>query len=107
MSTSKDILDSFGLSYASGFLPHTAPLRRLPDPYFAPWEDAVTNLPDLVARRAVRSTVDKLPILEAAKLKDEPEWRRAYVILGFLTQAYIWSEDIPSEVCFSPQLETT
>ena len=98
MSTSKDILDAYGLSYASGFLPHTAPLRRLPNAYFAPWEDAVSDLPKLVSSRSVRTVVDNFPVLEASELKDEPEWRRAYVLLSFLNQAYIWSEDVPSEV---------
>lgn len=104
MSNPLEILERYGVSYASGFLPHTAPLRRLPDVYYAPWEEAVNELPKSITSQNVRSMVDQLPVLETTYLKDEPEWRRAYVVLGFLTQAYIWGEDIPSEVCEHPKV---
>ena len=93
-----ELLKAYGLSEVSGFLPHAAPLCRLRDPYYAPWEELVKDLPRLVANRAVRSIVDELAVLDTASLKNEQEWRRAYVILGFLAQAYVWSEDTPSAV---------
>lgn len=105
MATPRDILDQYGLSCASGFLPHVPPLRRLPDPYYAPWEGAISELPKLVTAGNVRSVVDDLPILSTQYLYTEPEWRRAYVVLGFLTQAYIWSEDVPSEVWSERRIE--
>lgn len=42
--------------------------------------------------------VDALPILSTDLLLTEPEWRRAYSILGFIAHAYVWGGDTPSDV---------
>ncbi|KIX04971.1 uncharacterized protein Z518_05843 [Rhinocladiella mackenziei CBS 650.93] len=96
-------LREYGISSKNGFLPETTPLRRLDDPYYTPWEAIIGHLPELVANEQARSKIDDLPILETTNLKLDAEWQRAYVILGFLTHAYIWEGDCPSEIV-PPQL---
>jgi indoleamine 2,3-dioxygenase len=57
------------------------------------------SLPRSLAEHTLRAQVDRLPILSTDHLATEPEWRRACVILGFLTHAYIWGGDSAAEVC--------
>ncbi|KAI1263735.1 Indoleamine 2,3-dioxygenase [Xylariaceae sp. FL1019] len=87
----------------NGFLPATQPMRRLPDNYYEPWEEIVESIPHLIRNNTIRSAVDVLPVLSTSRLSSETEWRRAYVILSFLTHGYIWGGDRPSEV-LPPQI---
>ncbi|OJD26733.1 hypothetical protein ACJ73_01888 [Blastomyces percursus] len=91
-------LEDYGVSPVTGFLPEETPLQRLPDPYYAKWESIVTNLQALLLSHRLRPTIDNMPILSTAKLKSEPEWRRAYVLLAFMLHAYIWGGDSPAEI---------
>lgn len=91
-------LEEYGISPQHGFLPTELPLELLPDRYFSPWENVVRNLQGLVLSRRLRGVVDKLPILSTDKLITEPEWRRAYSILAFISHAYVWGGDGPAEV---------
>lgn len=91
-------LEQYALSFQNGFLPDSPPLQQLPDPYYSPWESIVANLPTRIEERVIRQSVDELPILTTSKLASEPEWRRAYVVLAYLTHAYIWGGDTPREV---------
>lgn len=95
-------LQDYGLSANYGFLPNEDPLDHLSSCYYSPWEHIAANLSPLVKAKRVRKAIDDLPRLDTLELKNEAEWRRAYVILGFLTHAYIWGGDEPSEVCLSP-----
>ncbi len=90
----------FALTH-NGFLPATLPLARLPDPYFAPWEAIIANLPLLLRESRLRAAVHGLDTLDAGRLKTEDEWRRACVILAFLTHAYIWGDDDVADVRLS------
>jgi indoleamine 2,3-dioxygenase len=92
-------LQDYGLSENNGFLPNETPLDHLSSCYYNPWEDIAANLPVLAKTKRIRRAIDGLPLLDTFELKNEAEWRRAYVILGFLTHAYIWGGDEPSEVC--------
>ncbi|CAL5870409.1 uncharacterized protein PFLUO_LOCUS4645 [Penicillium psychrofluorescens] len=91
-------LDEFAISTEHGFLPDGLPLSQLAQPYFAPWEDLASQLPHLIQTGQIRCLVDSLPILSPSRLQTEPEWRRAYVVLGFLTHAYIWGGKKPKDV---------
>ncbi|KAF7538207.1 hypothetical protein G7Z17_g12690 [Cylindrodendrum hubeiense] len=75
----------------NAFLPEDAPLKQLPNAYYEPWELIVHNLPSLIeaGETGIRRAVDQLPVLSTDRLQSEPEWRRAYVILAFVTHAYI------------------
>ena len=94
----EDLLRRYGISAAYGFLPETLPLERLPDPYYEPWELVVSKLPRLLSADDARTTIDNMPILGTNRLCDVPQWQRAYVVLGFLTHAYIWGGEEPSKV---------
>lgn len=83
-------IDNYQVSAENGFLPNEAPLDRLPDPYYRLWEDIVSRLHHLILSKTIRQAVDCLPVLSTYRLRSDSEWRRAYVVLGFISNAYIW-----------------
>lgn len=83
----------------NAFLPGESPATSFSDTYYEPWEQIVQILPDLINRGQIRNAVLQMPILSTDQLATEAEWRRAYSLLAFLTHAYIWGGDKPSEVC--------
>lgn len=91
-------LSEFDISSRNGFLPDQPPLQMLDDTYYASWEAIVEDLPALLNSSSLRKHVDQLPILSTSRLGSEREWQRAYLILSFLTHAYIWEAPGPSEV---------
>jgi indoleamine 2,3-dioxygenase len=82
----------------NGFLPSHLPLAFLPDSYYEPWEQLIQHLPAFLKSKSLRSKIDRLPVLSVSRLSTTEEWRRAYVILGFLAHAYIWGGDKAAEV---------
>ena len=91
-------LAHYRVSHNNAFLPDQLPLQRLPDPYYAEWESVIEELPELLRSGAFIPAINELPVLDTSRLRSEEEWRRAYVILGFFTHAYIWGGEKPSEV---------
>lgn len=91
-------LDDYDISPQHGFLPKELPLELLPNQYYNRWEAVVANLQALVLSRRLREVVDTLPILSTSELQQPAEWRRAYMLLAFMTHAYIWGGDKPEEV---------
>lgn len=91
-------LDDYGISSKHGFLPEEPPLEALGHPYYKRWEQVVSNLQALLLSRRLRQTIETLPIITASRLREPAEWRRAYVLLSFMTHAYIWGGDRPVEV---------
>lgn len=91
-------LDDYGISEHHGFLPDELPIEVLSHPYYREWESVVANLQALLLSKRLKKRVDNLPIVTASKLRTEAEWRRAYMLLSFMTHAYIWGGDIPEEV---------
>lgn len=96
-SPSRLDLNDFDIT-ENGFLPSEQPLQRLPNPYYHRWEEVAQNLPELIKSRQIRPEIQDLPVLSTKKLHSTPEWRRAYVLLAFMTHAYIWGGDTPCEV---------
>lgn len=94
----EDIIDLCSLVSINGFLPARQPLKRLPHPYYQPWEHMLDSLPTLLRQKTFRQEIDTLNILTASRLDTEREWQRAYMILSFLTHGYIWGGDAPSDV---------
>lgn len=88
-------LEDYDVSENYGFLPSEYPLEILPDTYYRPWESIVRNLQGLILSKRLRGVVDSLPVLSTDYLRSDAEWRRAYVILGFISHAYIWNGDRP------------
>ena len=95
---SVDVLRRYGISASNGFLPAHVPIERLPDPYYEPWERLAADLPNLIQNDQIRNRINGLPVLHTERLLDEVEWRRAYSVLGFLTHAYLWGGETPSDV---------
>jgi indoleamine 2,3-dioxygenase len=95
-------LPEFGVSPQNGFLPNELPLWRLPNNYYDSWEKIVCHLHSLLRSNRLRQEVDSLSILSTSRLETESEWQRAYLLLSFMTHAYIWGGAIPSEVCLHP-----
>lgn len=90
-------LDDFDISTHAGFLPKEFPLRRL-NSTFQPWEEIACDVPNLLGMKTFRAKANSLPIISTSRLSSEREWRRAYVILSFLTHSYIWGGSHPAEV---------
>lgn len=91
------VLEDYGVSATTGFLPEVLPLTRLPDPYYHKWEAIVSELQALILSRRIRAVADKLPVLSTAGLEHDSEWRRAYSLLSFMAHAYIWGGDSPAD----------
>jgi len=91
-------LEDYGISPEYGFLPDELPLELLPDPYYNRWEAVVANLQALILSRRLREVVNRLPILSTSNLLHPAEWRRAYMLLAFMTHGYIWGGNKPEEV---------
>ena len=81
-------LDNYEIDLGRGFLPAPDPLDQLPDD-FSPWEElgreALAKL--LIANKA-RTFIEGLPMLDANKLGEYRERKRAMAILSFLGHAY-------------------
>lgn len=89
----------YDVSPLTGFLPEALPVETLPDPYYRSWEAVVANLQAFLLSKRLRGVIDRLPVLSTDHLQQEGEWRRAYLVLAFMSHAYIWGGDQPSEVC--------
>ena len=87
-------LQEFEIDPERGFLPSPDPLDDLPTE-FEPWEAIAHELPKRLVAGKGRSAVKSLPLLDAAKLSDDPQRRRAMQILSFLGHAYMWGESEP------------
>lgn len=87
-------LCDFDISKTTGFVSPTPPLLRLPGEYFSEWEDICAAISTFYWQHQLRAKIEALPErkFDEETLKSEPEWRRAYVLLTFLSQSYIWAE---------------
>lgn len=90
--------EDYGVSSERGFLPSETPLQCLPHQLYDRWERIMNNFQSLLLSKRLRTVIDKLPIIPAVHLETEAEWRRAYCILTFFTNGYIWGGEKPAEV---------
>lgn len=84
-------LQEFEIDPERGFLPSPDPLDRLPAE-FETWEAIAHELPKLLVAGKLRKVPKSMPILDASKLSDDRERRRAMLILSFLGHGYVWGE---------------
>jgi indoleamine 2,3-dioxygenase len=84
-------LADYGVSPVTGFLPRQAP-APLRAEIFSQWEATIRDLPQLIKDKKVRERVSSLPEVEFndSTLQSEDEWKRAYSVLSFVGQGYIW-----------------
>ncbi len=94
-------LEDYQVSATHGFLPSEPPLQRLPE-YYEAWERICSNLYALRIEKQLSGRIADLPLLSTKGLEHEPQWRRAYVLLGFITNAYIWGSQELLKVCLQP-----
>ncbi|RMZ88189.1 hypothetical protein DV736_g4574, partial [Chaetothyriales sp. CBS 134916] len=90
-------LEDYGLSPETGFLPEQVPLQYLPHPVYDRWERIANNFHALILSRRLRAIIKKLPVIPVVHLETEAEWRRAYVLLCFMANGYIWGEEKPAQ----------
>ena len=96
-------MEEFNVSSLTGFIPEIPPLERLPV-QFNPWEILIDKLSDLISQKRLRSEVDTfLPLLIVSdqSLPTERHWMRAYCVLTFLSQGYLWQDGedgVPSKL---------
>lgn len=83
-------LEEYGLSESTGFLPEAAPLLRLPQKYFRPWETVMESFNALLMADRLKDTVDDMPILSTDNLRNDAERRRAFLVLSFIAHGYVW-----------------
>ncbi|KAK4444222.1 Indoleamine 2,3-dioxygenase [Podospora aff. communis PSN243] len=97
----QQLLHEFSVT-PNGFLPDNLPLQRLPNSYYGPWETLIQDLPALIENGTLREKVDQLPVLSTSFLHTEPEQRRAYVVLCFLANGYIWGGKTAAQILPPP-----
>ena len=95
-------LDTFDISEKTGFVPETPPLASLPE-YFSKWENAASQLSNMLKEKRLREVVHQLPVLDFSEktLTSDQEWRRALVVLSYLFQGYLWqdgADGLPSKI---------
>ncbi|KAI9363739.1 Indoleamine 2,3-dioxygenase [Pilaira anomala] len=89
-------LEYYDISIKTGFLPSTTPLRKLPDEYFAPWEDMMDDYNGLLLAGKLREKVHKMPLLDYKRLNTIQEYRRAFLILCMVSHSYVWGKHEPT-----------
>lgn len=89
-------LKDFGVSNERGFLPDEDPLTQLPA-HYAAWEELAAELPRWLSTGRFRERARALPELDAARLVEPREQRRAMLLLSFLSHAYVWCDAKPAQ----------
>ena len=90
-------LEDYGLSPTTGFLPDTIPVQRLTNSYYRPWEAIMEKLQALLLSGRLHEAVDNLPMLTVSHLHTLEEYRRAFMVLGFIGHAYVWGGEGPCD----------
>ena len=96
-------LSSFNISL-TGFLPQEPLLSRLPG-HYEQWETIIDVLPQLLKEWKLRDKIKELPLLPVSDswLPTERHWQRAYCVLTFLSQGYLWERGESGTVSILPQ----
>ncbi|KAA1095607.1 hypothetical protein PGTUg99_008987 [Puccinia graminis f. sp. tritici] len=96
----------FDVDVRSGFLSPSAPLNRISNPVYQPWEDALETISKSISQTADQDQDTKLieiaewkkfiaselPVLNIDPLRNDiVEMRRAHLVLAFLTHAFVHS----------------
>ncbi|KAG0936168.1 hypothetical protein G6F57_008091 [Rhizopus arrhizus] len=95
-------LEKYGISPVTGFLPSKPPMQRLPQADFAPWENMLDGLHEALANQTIRKDIQKLPLLDSSRLQTTEEYQRAFLVLCFLSHAYVWGEKEAAEILPAP-----
>ncbi|PVV02828.1 hypothetical protein BB560_002706 [Smittium megazygosporum] len=97
-------LEEYDVNLYNGFLPREQPLLRLTNSYYSPWENMTDNFRKYMVAGIFRQKIRELPVLSTEHLQDMREYRRACVILSFLSHSYIWGHNEVPETTLPKQL---
>ena len=89
-----DTLATFQVDPVNGFLPAQDPVKQLPA-YYAPWEQAISDLPLWLTVNKAGLGLRSLPTLPINQLETEGQKERAMLLLSMLASAYVWEEGTP------------
>jgi len=81
------VCSRYNISARTGFVPEKC-LEQLPE-YFSPWEDIARNLHKLNRAKDLVKAVERMPLLDATRLKGNKELQRAYVVLALIGHSYL------------------
>ena len=97
------VFREYSISSTTGFLPESLPIQRLE--HYKEWEELVKDLPQLIKNKQLRDKVQDLPLLPISHslLPTEDHWRRAYSIITFICQGYLWERGEKGTVSKLPQ----
>jgi len=84
-------LGDFDISDKTGFNVEN-PETSLPDEFDAWTKLAQHQLVELIDKKQVRASVDKMPLLDHNKLTTERQRRLAHMCLTFIGSAYVWQD---------------
>lgn len=84
-------LSLYDIDQVTGFLPAQDPLTQLP-PYFAAWDALGARLPALLLAGRARSALERMPLLDSARLDSARECERALLLHCTFVNAYVWGE---------------
>ncbi|KAJ6438078.1 Velvet factor [Purpureocillium lavendulum] len=70
--------------------PGARPLASFSNRYYAKWDEIITRLPQLLSSHRLADEILGIPVLKTSLLSSELEFRRAYVVLGFLIHGLVW-----------------
>jgi indoleamine 2,3-dioxygenase len=94
-------IEDYDVDASTGFVGvKAAPLRD----YYGPWKKLLSNLPLLLKARSLENIVHGLPVLSTDYLTSYAHYKRAYVTLGYLIQAYIWEDRAHPRIPIPPAL---
>lgn len=87
----------YEVSKTHGFLPIEPTVKELPSRYRR-WDELASDIPKLLSTGGLVKIVKNLPTIPTEDLQSPGEWKRAYVILGFIANAYLWGGEEPLQV---------
>lgn len=95
----------YDVSVHNGFLPINPNgfTEKLPSSYDL-WEEIVSKIPIVAPAGGMNFLVDTLPIADTKYLTTLPQIQRAYSILCYITQAYVWEDNKNPKREIPPQL---
>jgi indoleamine 2,3-dioxygenase len=89
-------LEDFDVDHVRGFVPARDPLLSLP-PYFNAWDDVAAQLPLLTMTGRTRQVLQSLPVLDASRLEDIHQQRRALLLLAGFANTWMAAHRLANE----------
>ncbi|KAJ3382511.1 hypothetical protein HDU92_004741 [Lobulomyces angularis] len=87
-----------GLNSKTGFLPRNNVASIALPNFYRHWDYLFENLIPFIRDRTIRTKILELPMFTVDNLETEADWDRAYLVLSFLGQTYIWGDTVNDEV---------